>query len=185
MMTSSILARIIVFWSYDVITITITTWLMTSSVLVRSIDFLSYDVIIITITTWPMTSSIFVGPWWTIGILGRSSRLWMVWARWWRALCQTPVGKSSLPARCFMDFKFDVSFPQTIECDASDFTVLFTFVGLVPAVCWTSGGKFHYIVVWRQFILKVPQIISQWWLGHSLGGKEHDWVCVFVQYSLL
>ena len=64
-----------------------------------------------------------------------------------------------------MDFKFDVSFPQTIECDASDFTVLFTFVGLVPVVCWTSGGKFHYIV---------PQIISQWWLGHSLGGKEHD-----------
>ena len=57
MMTSSILARIIDFWSYDVITITITTWLMTSSVLVRSIDFfilwrhhyhhnnLTYDVI--------------------------------------------------------------------------------------------------------------------------------------------
>ena len=82
-------------------------------------------------------------------------------------LRQTPVGKSSLPARCF-------SLPQTIECDASDFTVLFTFVGLVPVVFWTSGGKFHNIVLWRQFVLQVSQIISQWWLGHSLGGKEHD-----------
>ena len=35
----------------------------------------------------------------------------------------------------FEDFKIDVSFPQTIECDASDFTVLFTFVGLVPVKC--------------------------------------------------
>ena len=74
----------------------------------------------------------------------------------------------------FEDFKIDISLPQTIECDASDFTVLFTFVGLVPAVFWTSGGKFHYMVVWRQFVLQVSQIISQWWLGHSLGGMEHD-----------
>ena len=74
----------------------------------------------------------------------------------------------------FEDFKIDISLPQTIECDASDFTVLFTFVGLVPAVFWTSGGKFHYMVVWQQFVLQVSQIISQWWLGHSLGGMEHD-----------
>ena len=57
----------------------------------------------------------------------------------------------------FEDFKIDISLPQTIECDASDFTVLFTFVGLVPAVFWTSGGKFHYMVVWRQFVLKSPR----------------------------
>ena len=42
-----------------------------------------------------------VGPWWTIGILGCSSRFWMVWAQQWCVLRQTPVGKSSLPAHCF------------------------------------------------------------------------------------
>ena len=63
---------------------------------------------------------------------------------------------------------------NNLTYDALDFTVLFTFVGLVPVVFWTSGGKFHYIVVWQQLVLKVPQIISQWWLGHSLGGKERN-----------
>ena len=72
------------------------------------------------------------------------------------------------------DSEIDVSLPQAIEHDTSDFTFLFTFVGLVPVVLETSRGKFYYVVIWRQFVHKVSQIISQWWVGHSLGGKEHD-----------
>ena len=76
----------------------------------------------------------------------------MVLAQRRRPLRQTPVGKSSGEVK---DSEIDVSLPQAIEHDTSDFTFLFTFVGLVPVVLETSRGKFYYVVIWRQFVHKV------------------------------
>jgi len=69
----------------------------------------------------------------------------------------------------------------TVEAETSDFTLHFAFLCGVTIILGTTRHEFQNVVVLVQFTRKIPEVMTQVWVGLSFVCVVDDGVCVVVQ----